>query len=161
MEFHYAAPGDPLVAPLLADLLREYTERYGRGATREFDRYPMERFSPERGGAFLLAIDDGVAVAGGAFMRSDAVTAEVKRMWTHPDHRRRGLAARVLTELEQEAARRGYRKIVLSTGPRQPEAVGLYQRLGYDPLDPSADPEVAGYWAFAKELPAASGSPDR
>ena len=149
MEFSYTAPADPLAAPLMADLLREYTERYGPGASREFDRHPIERFSPENGGAFLLLMEGDEAVAGGAFMRTDAGTAEVKRMWTHPDHRRRGLAASVLTELEAEATRRGYRRMVLSTGPRQPEAVALYTALGYEL---TVDPQTSGYYAFAKLL---------
>ena len=156
MELSHTSPADALAAPLMADLLREYTERYGAGARREFDRHPVERFLAVNGGAFVLGLVDGDVVAGGAFMRSDDSTAEVKRMWTHPAHRRRGYAAEVLRELEREAMRRGYRTIVLSTGPRQPEAVALYRRLGYGPLDPAVDPAVAGYFAFAKALPAGS-----
>ncbi len=153
MELLHTSPTDGLAAPVMADLLREYTERYGAGARREFERHPVERFSEAHGGAFLLGLVDGEVVAGGAFMRSDDSTAEVKRMWTHPGHRRRGYAAAVLTELEREAVRRGYDRIVLSTGPRQPEAVALYRRLGYVLLDPAIDPADAGYFAFAKMLP--------
>ena len=69
-------------------------------------RFPAEEFLPPDG-EFMLLLEDGVAVAGGAFLRhADPGTAEVKRMWTAASHRRRGLARRVLAELEQRAAAR-------------------------------------------------------
>jgi polar amino acid transport system permease protein len=68
-------------------------------------------------------------------MRFDPDTAEFKRIWTHPDHRRKGLSRQVLTELEAEAARRGYTRVFLTTGPRQPEAQALYATSGYTVLD--------------------------
>ena len=78
---------------------------------------------------------------------------EVKRMWTHADHRGRGLAKRVLAELEAEARRRGATRVVLSTGPRQPEAVRLYLSTGYTPLfDPALAANQIGIHHFEKEL---------
>ncbi|MBB5773656.1 GNAT family N-acetyltransferase [Nonomuraea jabiensis] len=69
-------------------------------------------------------------VSGGAFRRYDAATAEVKRVWTHPRHRR----------------------IYLTTGPRQPEAVRLYPASGYDPQFDVADRPTRGPLAFVKDL---------
>ncbi len=92
-------------------------------------------------------------MTGGAYRRYDERTAELKRIWTHSAHRRRGLARRVLTVLEREAAARGYSRIHLTTGPRQPEARGLYLASGYRPLfDVSADPETIGPLPFEKFL---------
>lgn len=55
--------------------------------------------------------------------------------------------------LEREAATRGYSRIYLTTGPRQPEARGLYLASGYRPLfDVSADPESIGPLPFEKFL---------
>lgn len=67
-----------------------------------------------------------------------------------------GLARRVLAELEAAAAAAGYRRIHLTTGPRQPEAKGLYLATGYTPLfDPAADPAPAfGPLPFEKNLTA-------
>ncbi|MFF3063871.1 GNAT family N-acetyltransferase [Oerskovia sp. NPDC057915] len=88
--------------------------------------------------------DDGVPLVA---------TAELKRIWTHSAHRRRGLARQVLVELEQRAAERGYPRIYLTTGPRQPEAAGLYLSAGYTPLfDVTRDPEEVGPLAFEKWL---------
>jgi GNAT superfamily N-acetyltransferase len=138
MSFMQVSPTDERAAILLADLQREYGERYGdlhtEGAEEEINRYPAERFVPPDG-AFVLLMINGETVAGGAFMRYDADTAEFKRIWTHTEHRRKGLSRRVLTELEAEAARRGYTRVFLTTGPRQPEAQNLYATSGYTVLD--------------------------
>jgi GNAT superfamily N-acetyltransferase len=149
-------PLDPQAQRVLADLEREYDARYGdlfgEPASVEINRYPAERFTAP-GGTFLLLERDGVAVSAGAFMRIDASTVEVKRMWTHVDHRGRGLARLVLAELEAEARRRGYSRVVLSTGPRQPEAVRLYLAAGYTPLfDPALTPEQIVIHHFEKDL---------
>ncbi|MDN4615913.1 GNAT family N-acetyltransferase [Leifsonia sp. F6_8S_P_1B] len=150
-------PDDPLAAPLVEELSREYDERYGLNdgipSSAELSRYPAERFTEEEGGTFLLLVDDGRPVAGGAFMREDDTTVEIKRVWTHSGFRRQGLARRVMAELEREAARRGIRTVVLTTGARQPEAVALYLALGYSPLfDLDGDWEQVSYLGFRKEL---------
>ncbi|MGA6162706.1 hypothetical protein [Amycolatopsis magusensis] len=51
-------------------------------------------------------------------------------MWTHWEHRRRGLGRRTLAELEAEAGARSYRRICPTSGWRQPEAVALYRATG-------------------------------
>ncbi|MET9950517.1 GNAT family N-acetyltransferase [Streptomyces sp. NPDC006339] len=146
---------DPRVEPLLRELGDEYTTRYGKDAHAELARYPDEEFTAPYGGVLLLLLEHGRAVAGGAFRRYDPTTAELKRIWTHSAHRRRGLARRVVAQLEREAATRGYRRIFLTTGPRQPEARGLYLATGYTPLFATdADPESIGPLPFEKHLPA-------
>jgi GNAT superfamily N-acetyltransferase len=148
---------DPRVSPLLRELDHEYVTRYGDAAHAEFVRYPNEEFTPSRGGLLLMLLERGEPVAGGAFRRYDATTAELKRIWTHSAHRRRGLARRVVAELEREAGARGYLRIHLTTGPRQPEARGLYLTTGYTPLfDTEADPETIGLLPFEKHLSAES-----
>ena len=98
---------------------------------------------------------DGVPVAGGAFKRFSEDTAEFKRIWTAATHRRQGLARLVLAELEAEAGRRGYSRVYLTTGPRQPEAKNLYLATGYTALfDVNAPADTVGIHAFEKALPA-------
>ncbi|MGQ4511272.1 GNAT family N-acetyltransferase [Streptomyces sp. DW26H14] len=143
---------DPLVAPMLRQLGDEYSTRYGKDAHAEMARYPSEEFEPPDG-VLLLLLEAGAGVAGGAYRRYDGTTAELKRIWTHPAHRRRGLARRVVAELERIAAASGYRSVYLTTGPRQPEARALYLAAGYRPLfDLSADPETIGPLPFRKDL---------
>ncbi|MFB7127581.1 GNAT family N-acetyltransferase [Kitasatospora sp. NPDC056273] len=152
-EFRKASVDDPLVEPLLRELTHEYVTRYGPEAHQEMTRYPGEAFA-EPHGVLLLLLEDGEPVAGGAYKRYDERTAEVKRMWTHSAHRRRGLARRVLAELERTAVAAGYTRFYLTTGPRQPEARNLYLAAGYTPLfDVSADPLTIGPLPFEKRLP--------
>jgi GNAT superfamily N-acetyltransferase len=70
-------------------------------------------------------------VACGAIKPYADKTAEVKRMYTLPEHRGKGLAAQVLAALEQWAAQLGYTTCILETGIRQPEAIALYKKCGY------------------------------
>ncbi|MGW3111751.1 GNAT family N-acetyltransferase [Streptomyces sp. NPDC001091] len=148
------AVSDPRVRPLLRELGDEYSARYGKDAHAELARYPDEEFTASYGGLLLLILEGGEPVAGGAFRRYDTATAELKRIWTHSAHRRRGLAREVVAELEREAHARGYERIYLTTGPRQPEARALYLNSGYRPLfDTEADPESIGPLPFEKHLP--------
>jgi len=156
-RFVYVAADDVLAEPLLRELEQEYDARYGEffgeKASAEIRRYPVEAFSPEQGGAFVLLLRGGVPIAGGAYKRFDERTAELKRIWTSSAHRRQGLARRVVRELEDEAVRRGYTRAYLTTGPRQPEAKHLYFQTGYTPLfDTTLDPEEVIVHGFAKSL---------
>nr|WP_051072966.1 GNAT family N-acetyltransferase [Nocardiopsis valliformis] len=134
---------DPRVAGLLAGLLEEYTERYGaEGAANELSRYPVTEFVAPHG-CLVLAELDGEVVAGGALRpyRKDRVgqadTVEFKRIWTSARHRRRGLGRQIMTALEEAARDLGYTRVMLFTGPSQPEAVALYERIGYRWVDPT------------------------
>lgn len=136
LRFVSVAQDDPLAAPLLAELAVEYADRYG--ATKErvsawLRQYPAEEFTAPSG-AMLIGVLDGRAVTGGAFRRFDAETAELKRIWTDSRYRRRGHARALLAALEAEIADRGYRRVYLTTGDRQPEAEALYLSMGYSRL---------------------------
>ncbi|MBO9687608.1 MAG: GNAT family N-acetyltransferase [Mitsuaria chitosanitabida] len=159
--FIQTSPADPRAQPLIAALAVEYQTRYedlyridGESAEIELKRYAPALFTPAGGGQFLLLLRDGEAIAGGAFKRHpDPRTAEFKRIWTDRRFRRQGLAGRVLAELEAHAVRQGYERIFLTTGCRQPEAVGLYLRHGYTPrFDLDGDHEALRTLPFDKLL---------
>lgn len=155
LRFVAAGLDDPLAQPLLTELAADYAQRYGSSPPMVLawlTSSPAPEFAPPDGG-MLVGVLDGQPVTGGAFCRRDADTAELKRVWTHREHRRRGYATALLAELEAEIMTRGYHKIYLVTGDRQPEAEGLYRATGYarlpEPL-PSAGPVFP--IAFLKEL---------
>jgi GNAT superfamily N-acetyltransferase len=138
IELRFVAVGqdDPLAEPLLAELAVEYASRYG--ATEEavsnwLRGYPAEEFEPPHGG-LLIGLIGNQPVTGGAFCRFDAETAELKRIWTDSRHRRRGHATALLIALEAEIVARGYGRVYLTTGDRQPEAEALYLSSGYTRL---------------------------
>ncbi|MDT5164579.1 MAG: hypothetical protein QOC88_1473 [Mycobacterium sp.] len=127
---------DPRAQPLLDELAVEYAQRYESTTPTVMawlTSVPTADFAPPDGG-FLIGEVDGVPVTGGAFQRFDAQTAELKRIWTDRAHRRHGHARALLVELENLIAERGYRRVYLTTGHRQPEAEALYEATGYTRL---------------------------
>jgi ribosomal protein S18 acetylase RimI-like enzyme len=155
LRFVTVCQEDPLAEPLLAELAVEYASRYGatvEGVAKWLRTYPADEFAPPNGG-LLIGLIDNQPVTGGAFCRFDDATAELKRIWTDSRHRRQGHAKALLAELEAEIAARGYRRVYLTTGDRQPEAEALYLSTGYtrlaEPLP--ADGEVYPI-AFLKTL---------
>ena len=148
----HTSPTDPRAQPMFDDLVVEYGRRYAEivqpgDLEAELTRYPPEHFAPPDG-VFLLLLRGSETIGGGGFVRHDGHTAELKRIWTHNGYRRQGLARRVVETLEAEAERVGYRRICLSTGFRQPEAVALYLALGYQPLF-----DLDGDWQAIFSLP--------
>lgn len=80
---------------------------------------------------FAVARDEqGHAVGCGAIVL-ETDYGELKRMFTRPSHRGRGVARSLLMFLEAEARARGCRQFMLETGYLQPEAIALYERSGY------------------------------
>lgn len=67
----------------------------------------------------------------GAFKALDEKTVEIKRMFTDTSCRGKGLASRVLHELESWAKELGYESCKLETGKRMPDAVHFYKKQGY------------------------------
>lgn len=85
---------------------------------------------------FAVARDAaGRAVGCGAIVLGPEA-GELKRMFVSPAARGQGLAQQLLARLEAEAAARGCRLVRLETGPYQPEALGLYERCGYERCGP-------------------------
>lgn len=85
-------------------------------------------------GIFVVGRLEGRAVACGGLCRFDERRAELKRMYVAPGARGRGFGRRILETLEAEARRLGYAGIVLETGERQRESLGLYTSAGYVPI---------------------------
>ena len=156
LRFVAVGQDDPLAEPLLAELTVEYARRYTvaeEDVSKWLRGYPAADFEAPDGG-LLIGLLGETPVTAGAFCRFDADTAELKRIWTDSRHRRRGHARALLAALEAEIAARGYHRIYLTTGDRQPEAEALYLATGYLRLDEPlpADGDVFPI-AFVKDLP--------
>ena len=117
-----ATDGD-LVA-LVAASEQELAGRYGGGGFEPVDP----------GARFMVAMVGRATVGCGAIQPLDADTAELKRLYVQPRYRGRGVARRLLSALEALAVSSGYARVRLETGIHQPEAIGLYESLGYDPI---------------------------
>ncbi len=110
---------------------------------RLLDEYQNLLYTPE--GNHLLSIDeldqpnikfwvarqDGVAIACGALRTDKEGWGEVKRMFVLPVARGLKLGRGILNLIEEEAKHKGLTCLRLETGPRQPEALGLYKSAGF------------------------------
>ena len=114
-----------LIAALNAELEGRYTEEGANHFRLDADEVADGR------GAFLVAYDGTRPVGCGAVRRIEPHVAEIKRMYVAPAARGRGVGRLVLQELETIARQLGAIRIVLETGPRQPEALALYRRAGF------------------------------
>ncbi|POU02086.1 GNAT family N-acetyltransferase [Escherichia sp. ESNIH1] len=131
----------PELQPIIEGLFGEYAARYGDYFAKDAEVELNEWYLPPQG-LFLVLERDGEIIATGAYKPFDAQTAEIKRIWTQRTLRQQGLAGRMMQALEQRASLVGYRRIFLTTGFRQPEAVKLYLSLGYEAhFDLHRDPE--------------------
>ncbi len=79
----------------------------------------------------VVAYEDDKPVSCGAIKEYNSNTMEVKRMFTLPGYRGKGIATMVLIELENWAKELVYTKCILETGKKQPEAISLYKKNGY------------------------------
>lgn len=79
----------------------------------------------------IIAYENEKPISCGAIREHSSTMMEVKRMYTLPGYRGKGLATKVLNELEKWAAELSYQKCILETGWRQPDAIRLYEKNGY------------------------------
>ncbi|MEO5948674.1 MAG: GNAT family N-acetyltransferase [Chitinophagaceae bacterium] len=79
----------------------------------------------------VVAYDGDLPVGCGAVKEFAADAMEVKRMFVPPQHRGKGIASIILKELENWCRELGYKKCILETGKKQPEAIELYKKNGY------------------------------
>lgn len=80
----------------------------------------------------VVLYKNDIAIGCGAMKEFAENTMEVKRMYTVTESRGKGIATSILRELENWAAELSYKKCVLETGKRQPEAIALYKKNGYE-----------------------------
>jgi putative acetyltransferase len=102
----------------------------------------------------IVAYWQGVAVGSGALKPFADGMMEVKRMYTLPPYRGRGIAKTVLAALEAWAAEMGSHKCVLETGQNQPEALAMYAKQGYQRIPNYGQyADVPNSVCFEKALP--------
>jgi len=133
-NIEYLDPDSPEVQAMIAESDAYYV-----------DLYPAESNHLESSGdlkkanvLFVGCRINGELVASGAakVMQDDGNYAEIKRVFVLGDHRGKGLSNRIMHFLETELQSRGVNLFRLETGIKQPEALGLYRKLGYTERGP-------------------------
>lgn len=79
----------------------------------------------------VIASDNDKPVGCACFKTFDSGSVELKRMYLHPDYRGKGIADKILGEIEKWVGETGIFRIVLETGLKQPEAIRFYIKNGY------------------------------
>ncbi|SHK94904.1 GNAT family N-acetyltransferase [Myroides odoratimimus] len=79
----------------------------------------------------IVIYEDSQAIACGAIKEYDSHTMEVKRMYTAPIARGKGVASIVLAELEKWSLELGYTRCILEMGKLQTQAEILYRKNNY------------------------------
>jgi GNAT superfamily N-acetyltransferase len=132
-----------LVQRLLVDLNERYADEVEAGSTDQPDDHDyLSEVTPQMvrppAGVFVVAWIDGEPAGCGAVkpLDSDPTVAEIKRMYTVPGHRRRGVGRLLLERLEADAVALGYQRAQLETGLAQPEALALYESHGWHRIEP-------------------------
>jgi len=126
---------DPDAQLLIKATLQDMGERYGNPEGDATPVDPAEFDAPH--GTFLVGYLDGEPVCCGAWRShgDDGTVAELKRMYTSPAVRGRGLARRLLAAVEESARQAGRQRMILETGYLQPESIALYTSVGYQRIE--------------------------
>ena len=120
---------DPAGEALRVAQRAELTERYGRA-----DSEPGPAPTASDVALFLVAFDGKDAIGCGGLRPLDQTHGEIKRMFVRPGFRGKGVSTAILRALETAARERGWQRLVLETGDRQPDAMRFYEREGYTPI---------------------------
>ena len=119
----------PVVQQLIGALNAELEARYPEEGANFFRLDPEE--VGEGRGAFLVAYFSDNPVGCGAIRLNEPGLAEIKRMYVDPTVRGRRVGRQIVDALEAYARKLGAKRIVLETGPRQPDAIAMYEHAGF------------------------------
>lgn len=103
----------------------------------------MHEYSPPDG-CILLAMAGNIAAGCVALRKFEPGISEMKRMYLKPGFRGKGIGKKLALAIIKEAKKTGYKKIRLDTLEEMPEAVALYQSLGFKKIKPYRHNPVKG-----------------
>ena len=112
---------------LIGELDKELLQRYPSSSIHTLDLDKITRES----GLFLVGYISEIAVACCSLCRIEPGAGEIKRVFVRQQYRRKGISEQMMKHLEKQAAERDFRILRVETGVRQPEAIAMYQKLGY------------------------------
>ena len=149
VAFREVHPAQAMAREAVSAYFAEIGRRFGFDPDGEADKDAGLLVPPA--GVFVVAVSDGVPVACGGLHTIGEGVGELKRMWVHDDWRGAGLGSRLLRHLEGEARALGHGIVRLDTNEALTEAISMYQRAGYLPVDRYNDNPWATHF-FEKTL---------
>ena len=98
---------------------------------------------PHNMNGLCVVYEDEQPIGCGAWKKIDETTAEIKRIYVLPEHRRKGAASMIVTAMEQDAEKAGFRHYILETARTTMDSANLYFSLGYKEIDYYGSPAGA------------------
>jgi GNAT superfamily N-acetyltransferase len=120
-------------------------ERYGfRLPVREAVEHDLRSVAKFQrpDGRLLLAFKGDSAVGIACMQRIGPDTAEIKRMYVDPSHRRGGLGRAMLGQLITEAQITGYERVRLDSADFMTAAHSMYRASGFKDIGPYPESEI-------------------
>jgi GNAT superfamily N-acetyltransferase len=82
----------------------------------------------------LICYENEVALGCGAIKEYESNKGEIKRMFVLPEGRGKGIASKILAELEQWAKELNFNSVQLETSQKLKGAIALYRKFGYEDI---------------------------
>jgi putative acetyltransferase len=146
---------DDLSGAEIQQLLREHLENMAENSPPE-SRHALNLDQLRQRDITFWTVWDGAELLGcGALKELSREHGEIKSMRTAAPHRRKGVAARLLAHILEQAKRRNYKRVSLETGSMAAFAPAhhLYAKFGFNKCGPFADyVEDPNSLFMAKEL---------
>lgn len=147
IEVEAVSPDDPELQTCYGRYFDELAQRFDDGFSR--DRYlslsPDDGLRPPHGRAFLARLD-GAPIGCGALKVHADDWGEAKRIWAAPEARGRGVATRIMQEIEAVARKLGLKELRLGTHRSLAEARAMYPALGYEEVVPFDQDPFTHHW---------------
>jgi ribosomal protein S18 acetylase RimI-like enzyme len=124
----------------VADLFRAYAASLDvspcfQGFETELATMPG-KYAPPTGELLLARDAEGRPIGCIALRSLDPEGAcEMKRLYVMPEGRGLGIGERLVSMIVDEAKRIGYREMRLDTLPSMTNAIALYRKFGFEPMD--------------------------
>ena len=83
----------------------------------------------------ILMLDGDEAIACASYRKFNEKSVEFKRVYVKEEYRKRGIAYRLIKELEKDVIEKGYKYSYIVTGNNNHAAIGLYEKLDYFKTD--------------------------
>lgn len=154
-QFEITPVQDPTDLDEVRALMQEYWNSFGftpcfQNFSRELATLPG-KYAPPDGRLALASV--GLTAAGCiALRRLNTDRAEIKRLYVRPAFRGRGLARSLIAWVSCEARAAGYGELVGDTMPAMSEALALYDRMGFQRIEPYSDQDTSGALAIRLKL---------
>lgn len=128
------------IQELVFGILREYNLALDLSGTDK-DLSDIETHYIRRGGVFeILENKNGVLVGTVGLYPINAETIELRKMYFAKEIRGKGFGKMMLERMIEKAKKLKYKKIYLETASVLKEAVGLYEKFGFEPTDEKHTP---------------------